>query len=380
MSGAYRERLLRVRPLLEKRSLFLFGPRQTGKSSLIRHELNGIRTYNLLKSEVYLALSRSPELLRQEIAPDERIVVIDEIQKIPALLDEVHVLIEERGIHFLLTGSSARKLRRGGVNLLGGRARSRHLHPFVSAELGKDFDLQRAVNRGLLPSIWDSDSPDEDLRAYIGDYLQLEIAAEGLTRNIPAFSRFLETAALCNGQLLNYAALASDAQVAKTTLREYFQILQDTLLAWELPAWTGSRKRKAIETSKYYFFDTGVTRTLQGRGQVAPRSPEFGELFETWVHHELRTLLDARGTGSLHYWRSTSGFEVDFILNGEIAIECKSKAALTDRDLRGIRALMVEKKMKRYWVVTLEARSRRTSDGIEMMPWARFCERLWEGV
>lgn len=373
-------RLLDLEAPLAHRSVFLFGPRQTGKSTLLRRTLPDAKTYNLLDSDVFLGLSRRPARLREELGPEDRLVVIDEIQKLPGLLDEVHLLIEERGTRFVLTGSSARKLRRGGVNLLGGRARSRTLRPLVARELGDAFDLRRALDVGLLPSIYLSDAPTEDLRAYAGDYLVQEIAAEGLTRNVPAFSRFLEIAALSNGQMVNQAAIASDAQVPRSTVREYFEILEDTLLASRLPAWTRTVKRKALSTAKMYLFDVGVARHLQHRRGLRARSPEFGEAFEAWLHHELRAWLDYRlPAGSLHYWRSRSGFEVDFILDERTAIEAKAKPTIGARDLRGLRALAEEGLVERLVVVCLEPRPRRV-DGVEILPWRHFLEQLWDGA
>src|SRR4030066_2601045 len=205
----YIERVLNLPFLLQKKSHFLFGPRQTGKTSLIRHSLKGVRSYDLLDNSVYLFLSQDPGRIAQEINPRDKIVVVDEIQRLPVLLNEVHRLIEERGIRFLLTGSSARKLRRGGVNLLGGRARTKYLHPLTFRELGEQFDLARAVERGTLPSIYFSDDPAADLEAYGGTYLQQEVVAEGATRNVPAFGRFLRVAALANATLVNFTNLAS---------------------------------------------------------------------------------------------------------------------------------------------------------------------------
>ncbi len=371
-------RALPLRQLLEKKSFFLFGPRQTGKTWLIRSSLSDCRFYDLLDSRTYLKLNRSPERLEQELRPRDRIVVLDEIQKVPHLLDEVHRLIETRGIHFLLTGSSARKLRHGGMNLLGGRARIRTLHPFIYRELGEHFDLLRALNHGLLPGIYFSDDPGEDLHTYTGAYLQQEVAAEGLTRNIPAFSRFLEVAALCNGQILNYTKIANDAQVARTTVQEYFSILKDTLLAFELPAWGKSAKRKATVTSKLYFFDVGVARFLQGRRHLTDVSPELGEAFESYIFHELRTYLDYRGGGDLRYWRSTSGFEVDFILDEAVAVEVKGAHHVSPRDLRGLRALREEGKMRRYLLVCREE-TPLMMDGVEVLPWQEFLSLLWDG-
>ena len=226
----YIERLVDLNTLLDKKSHFLFGPRQTGKTSLIRHTLKNVRVYDLLDSETYLTLSRNPGRISEELQPQDRIVVIDEIQRLPELLNEVHRLIETRGTRFLLTGSSARKLRRGGINLLGGRARTKYLHPLTYKELNKHFDLILAIERGMIPSIYFSDDPPADLQAYAGSYLQQEILAEGATRNISAFSRFLRVAALCNATLVNFTNVANDAQVARTTVYKYFEILKDTLL------------------------------------------------------------------------------------------------------------------------------------------------------
>jgi uncharacterized protein len=374
----YVPRLLDLARDAAKKSLFLFGPRQTGKTSLVQNTLGDVRVFSLLDSDLFLTLSRRPATLRELIRPADRLVVIDEIQKLPELLDEVHLLIESRRLRFVLTGSSARKLRRGGVNLLGGRARSRVLHPFVCRELGTAFDLRRALDTGLLPPIYLSDEPADDLGAYAGDYLRQEVAAEGLTRSVPAFSRFLEVAALCNGQLLNYSAIASDAQVPVSTVREYFQILEDTLIAQRLPPWKASRTRKPIVTPKLYFFDIGVARHLQQRRGLRVGSPEFGDAFEAYVHHELRTYVDYRGAGELCYWRSKSGFEVDFVLDGRTAIEVKGKAPVGQRDLRGLNALREEGLLERYLVVSLE-RLPRTHEGIEILPWQLFLDRLWAG-
>ncbi|MBI1945127.1 MAG: ATP-binding protein [Deltaproteobacteria bacterium] len=378
MDERYLPRVLDLPALLARKSLFLFGPRQTGKTALVRHALPAARVYDLLDAEVFLALSRRPGRLGEELGRRDRVVVIDEIQKLPVLLDEVHRLIERQGVRFLLTGSSARKLRRAGVNLLGGRAPSRTLHPFVQRELGDRFDLLRALDRGLLPSIYFSDDAEDDLRAYVGTYLKEEIAAEALTRNVPAFSRFLEVAALNHGKLINYSAVASDAQVPMSTVREYYQILEDTLVARSLPAWTRTKTRKAIGTAKHYFFDVGVARHLQGRSGLQTRSPEFGEAFESWLFHEISTWIDTTKPRHLAYWRSTSGFEVDFVLGDQTAIEVKAKAPVADRDLRGLHALREEGLVKRSLVVCLEER-RRKVDGIDVLPWRVFLEELWQG-
>jgi predicted AAA+ superfamily ATPase len=362
---------------LATKSHFLFGPRQTGKTFLVRRALPDARVYDLLDSSVYLALSQRPARLAEEIGPRDRVVVIDEVQRLPELLNEVHRLIEARGTRFLLTGSSARKLRRGGVNLLGGRARTRYLHPLSWHELGARFDLGRALERGLLPSIYFSDDPRADLDAYTGTYLQQEIVAEGATRNVPAFSRFLRVAALCNATMVNFTNVASDAQVPRTTVYEYFEILKDTLLLHEVPAWKASVKRKPLVSSKYYFFDVGVASALQGR-RVSPATPEFGAAFETWLLHELVCHRDYVSGAPVRYWRSTSGFEVDFILGDHTAIEVKAKENVSAQDLRSLRALAEEKKLKRYLCVSLEPR-RRDVQNVSVLPYREFLEALWSG-
>ena len=371
------ERLADVAAWSARKSLFMFGPRQTGKSTLVRRRLPDARIYDLLDSSVFLQLGQQPGRLAEELGPRGGVCVIDEIQRLPELLNEVHRLIEERGIRFVLTGSSARKLRRGGVNLLGGRARTHRLYPLSYRELGTRFDLARAVERGLLPSIYFSDDPGADLRAYAGTYLQQEIVSEGLTRNVPAFSRFLRVAALCNATVVNFTQLASDAQVARTTVYEYFEILRDTLLLHEVPAWTASRTRKPLVSSKYYFFDVGVVSSLQGR-LVRPGTPEFGAAFETYVLHELVCHRDYAGGSAITHWRSASGFEVDFVLDEHTAIEVKAKANVAPRELRSLDAILEEKKIKRALCVSLEPR-RRVVSGITILPWREFLDALWAG-
>lgn len=370
-------RAVNLAALLENKSHFLLGPRQTGKTTLIRNQLPEAVVYDLLDSSVFLALSQNPGRLAEELTPGAKLVAIDEIQRLPELLNEVHRLIEQRGVRFLLTGSSARKLRRGGVNLLGGRARTRYLHPLTWAELAEHFDLARAIEAGTLPSIYFSDDAAADLDAYTGMYLQQEVVAEGAVRNVPAFSRFLKVAALCNGTIINFTNVSNDAQVPRTTIYEYFEILKDTLILFELPAWRRSTRRKPIASSKYYFFDVGVVGALQGR-LVRAGTPEFGAAFETWLMHELTAYSDYRSGEPLRYWRSTSGFEVDFIIGDHTAVEVKAKANVSTKDLRSLRALAEENKLKRYVCVSLEPR-RRTVEGIEVLPYARFLADLWAG-
>ena len=385
MKGGYIKRALDIEELLAQRSLFLFGPRQTGKSSYIREELGALPalSWNLLDRGLLLRTLADPTLLRREVeARNLRncVVFIDEIQKCPELLDEAQLLIEERGIRFLLTGSSARKLRAAGTNLLGGRARTRSMHPFAWPEVGgTDFSLERVMERGLLPPHWLSASPDEDLAAYVDTYLAEEIAAEGLSRNLPAFARFLQTAAATNARMINYTNVASDAQVPRQTVKLWFQVLEDSLLGHELPAFKMSTKRKAIEMAKFYFFEIGVVRALRRLAPVLPGSADFGEFFEHFIYMELRAWIDwRRPRTQLSYWRSQSGFEVDFLLDEEVAIEVKAAERVVGRDLSGLRALREEGRFRRFILVAREDRPQRL-DGIDIMPWRDFLDALWAG-
>ena len=369
-------RLLNLERLLEKKSHFLLGPRQTGKSFLIAQSLTDSRVYDLLDTSVYLGLSHRPQRLAEEITPKDRIVVIDEIQRLPMLLNEVHRLIEQRGIRFLLTGSSARRLRHGGVNLLGGRARTKYLHPLTYRELGEHFDLNTFISRGGLPSIYFSDDPRADLDAYAGSYLQQEVVAEGATRNIAAFSRFLKVAAYCNATIVNFTNVGADAQVPRTTVYEYFEILKDTLVLHELPAWRKTKKRKPLASSKYYFFDIGVVAAIQER-RYRRGAPEYGEAMETYVMHELKSYTDYVSGEPLAYWKSTSGFEVDFILGDHTAIELKASENIAANDLKSLKALAEERKLKRYLCVCLDTRRRQVGE-VTILPVKEFLKNLWD--
>jgi predicted AAA+ superfamily ATPase len=374
---AYIERIVDLPPLLDKKSHFLLGPRQTGNKFLIKNTLKEAKVYDLLDTSIFLALSRNPSRIAEELTPQDHLIVIDEIQRLPELLNEVHRLIESRRIRFLMTGSSARKLRRGGINLLGGRARTKHLHPLTRRELGKQFALTRALQRGLLPSIYFSDDPAADLESYTGLYLQQEVVAEGAIRNIPAFSRFLKIASLCNGTIVNFTKVSNDAQVARTTVYEYFEILKDTLILHELPAWRKSKKRKPLASSKYYFFDVGIVATLQGR-VFRPGTPEYGEGFETYLFHELMCYRDYIRQEPLSYWRSSSGFEVDFIIGDHTAVEVKAKENISPHDIKALQAIAEEKILKRYICVSLEPRMRRIGV-VTILPYEEFLDNLWNG-
>ncbi len=374
----YIARKLDVAGVLETKSCFLFGPRQCGKSSLVRETMPAAHVFNLLSGDTFAHLARNPNYI-DETCRDERPIVIDEIQKMPSLLDEVHRLIEEKGKRFLLTGSSARKLRKGGVNLLGGRARIRNLHPFSAGELGNAFELDRAINYGLVPGIWFSDDPEEDLAGYVSLYLEQEIMQEGATRNLPAFSRFLEVAALTNGEQVNFQSIASDAQIPRSTVQEYFKILKDTLLASEVPAWRKGRSRKTVETAKFYMFDTGVARRLSGRKKLVRGTPEYGHAFENWVMHEISSYADAlRRDAEISYWRTRTNLEVDFVVNDEVAIEVKTTRSATKSDMKGLAAIGDEGAWRHRILVSDEPRPREV-DGIAILPWREFIDRLWSG-
>lgn len=370
-------RCLNLADLLAKKSYFLFGPRQTGKTHLIGKTIPKTRVYDLLDGGTLAALSQNPGRIEQELTPQDQWIVIDEVQRLPELLNEVHRLIEKKKLRFLLTGSSARKLRRTGVNLLGGRARIKYLHPLSAFELGDHFELNRALSNGLLPSVYLSDDPRADLEAYSGTYLKEEIMAEGAVRNLPAFSRFIHVAALCNASVVNFTNVANDAQVKRTTVYEYFGILRDTLILRELPAWREGQSRKPRVSSKFYFFDTGVVHHLQGR-DVQPGTTEFGAAFETYILHELTCCRDYQGLPALSFWRSSSGLEVDFLIGERIALKVKAKKNVGPHDLRSLHAIKEEGAFRRFICVSLEPHPRKV-DGIEILPLSDFLKALWAG-
>jgi len=371
-------RVLDLGNLLKMRSFFLFGPRGTGKSTLIKETLKEAKVYNLLDPETFQRLVRYPKLISQETKAST-LVVIDEIQKMPSLLDEVHLLIVERAQRFLLTGSSARKLKRGGINSLAGRALTAELFPLVSAEL-EQFDLLNYLNTTGLPEFSGKPMAQEFLRAYVGTYLKEEIQAEALTRNLQAFSRFLEVMALGNGQELNLTNIASDVGIPAKTIQGYLGILDDTLLGFLVPAFQKTRIRKAIARPKYYLFDIGVVNTLAYRGNIALKSELFGTAFEHFIAMELRAWLSYRRLDApLSYWRSTTQFEVDFILGDQLALEVKGTDLVVDKHLKSLRALKEEGLVKNYGVVSLDADERTTQDNIHIWPWQIFLQKLWKG-
>jgi uncharacterized protein len=356
-------------------TFFLWGPRQVGKTTLLRHAYPNAVWVDLLKADEFRRYSTRPERLREELLalPNSgrpRQVVIDEVQKVPALLDEVHWLHENQGFQFALCGSSARKLRHGGVNLLGGRALRYELGGLTARELGDGFDVVRMVSHGWLPRIYNSTKPERLLDAYVSDYLQQEIAAESLVRNLPAFSDFLASAALSDSETVNQVNIASECGVSSRTVGNYFEILVDTLLANWVPAYTKRPKRRVIQAPKFYFSDVGVVNYLARRGLMEPGTELFGKGFENWVHHELRLWLRYREErASLTYWRLASGIEVDFVVDDlSLAVEAKASRVITDAHLKGLRQLVIDQSVKRRAIVCLEPKRRVTVDGITVVP------------
>ncbi len=367
-------------------TFFLWGPRQTGKSTLLKERYPQARWLDLLKADEFRRYSDNPELLRQEIIldgpPPGNQIVVDEVQKVPALLDEAHWLIENRGVQFALCGSSARKVRHGAANLLGGRALRFELHGLVAAELGDAFDLTQVLNHGYLPRMVEVARPRQRLDAYIANYLREEVAAEGLVRNLPAFSGFLTAAALTDGEIVNFSNLAADCGVSSHTAKSYFEILEDTLLGRWLPAYRKRPKRRLVTAPKFYFADVGVVNRLAKRGALARGGELYGKAFENWVFHELAAYLAYQEIdASLAYWRLVGGTEVDFVLGDmQLAVEAKASEKIVARHLKGLRTLAQEHpNAERRVVVCLEPRPRRTEDGIDVLPAAEFAHRLWQG-
>lgn len=367
-------------------TFFLWGPRQTGKSTLLRETYGTDHWIDLLKADEFRRYLTHPESLREQFEAEPpgpaQQIVIDEIQKVPALLDEVHWLIENRGLHFALCGSSARKVKRGAANLLGGRAIRYELHGITAGEIGAVVDLDRLLNHGYLPRIYEASRPRRMLDAYIADYLKEEIAAEGLVRNLPAFSDFLDVSALSDGEIVNFSNIARECGVSSHTTKSHFQILEDTLLGHWLPAYRKRPKRRVIGAPKFYFADVGVVNRLAKRGELLPGSELYGKAFENWVFHELSAYASYEEfEGGLSYWRLASGVEVDFILGDmQVAIEAKSSERITQDHLRGLRTIVDDHpRVRRRIVVCREARARKTRDGIEILPATTFVRRLWAG-
>lgn len=367
-------------------SSFLFGPRGTGKSTWISTNLPDAVTYNLLDAREATRLERDPHTLSDELraAPEGRWVVLDEVQRVPALLDEVHHVIESKRLRFLLCGSSARKLMRGGANLLAGRAVVNLMFPLTSAELGSEFDPEASLVRGTLPLVVMADDPDAVLDAYALTYLSQEIRAEALTRNVGAFSRFLEVAARQSGQITNMSNISRETSVARSTVQTYFDILEDTLLGYWVPAWRLKRSNKQHAHPKFYFFDTGVSRALCGRLPYPPTAEELGALLETLLLNEIRAYLAYHGLRYRpFYWRTYDGTEVDLLCetsDGYVAVEMKSVTRWQSRYGRGLLRLHSELRPKQVTCYGVYRGSRPiAADSYTVFPVSDFLNRLWQG-
>jgi len=365
----------------ENESVFLWGARQTGKSTLLKSSFPNARYIDLLKSDDFERFSRRPALLREELEAvvESQLIIIDEIQKIPQLLDEVHWLIVNREFRFILSGSSARKLKRSGANLLGGRAISNKLFPLVSAEI-PDFDLIRAANNGMLPRHYTIENAQKRLQAYIGDYLQEEIRAEALIRNLTSFTRFLEVAALTSGEMVNYLNIASDCGVSAPTIKEYFSILEETMIGYMIPAFTEKSKRRVVHAPRFYYFDVGIVNYLLKRKSLQPGSADFGKAFEHLIIQEIIAYLSySENENQLSYWRTSSGFEVDAVIGkAKVAIEIKSSKEVQSKHIKGLKVFKDEFPEVRLIMVSLDANPR-LMNGVEVLPAQLFLKKLWNG-
>ena len=378
------QRALKIK-LPRGQSAFLWGPRKTGKTTLLRDQFGRSLVYDLLDTDLFLRLSREPSLLREELlaASPEKLklpVIIDEVQKVPLLLDEVHWLIENHRLRFILSGSSARKLKRGKANLLGGRAWRFQLFPLTSDELDS-LDLLRILNRGLVPSHYLTSQYRRSQKGYVVDYLKEEVFDEGLTRNIPAFSRFFEAMGYSHGELTNFANISRDCGIDAKTVKENYQILVDTLVGACVPPFKRRQDRNVIvKASKFYLFDVGVAGALTNRRLLAERGEDFGKALEHFVFMELRAHSSYRELDyPIQYWRTKSGLEVDFVLGaGEVAVEVKGRSRVDPRDLRALSRFVDDYSPRRAILVCNEPRAR-VRDGIRIMPWGEFLRDLWSG-
>ena len=381
---AYIDRILKI-DLPPRQSAFLWGPRKTGKSTFLMDNFPKSIVYDFLQTDLFLEFSKKPSLLREWLlAKDSQKlrhpVILDEVQKIPQILDEVHWLIENKRVRFILCGSSARKLKRGKVNLLGGRAWRFEMFPLVSVELG-NLDLLKVLNRGLIPIHYFEDSFEKSLKAYTQDYLKEEVLAEGLTRNIPAFSRFFDAMAYSHGELTNYSNIARDCGVDSKTVREYYQILVDTMMGRFVEPFQRRQDRQIISKApKFYLFDVGVAGIITKRKILEEKGESFGKAFEHFIFMELVAHSSYNDLDyEINFWRTKSGLEVDFVLGrGEVAIEIKGTNRVDQRDLRSLTAFGGEYSPKKALVVCNE-REERLHGNIRILPWRHFLENLWEG-
>ncbi|MBQ3688483.1 MAG: ATP-binding protein [Bacteroidales bacterium] len=362
-------------------SVFLFGARQTGKTTLLLQLFPENKFYDLLENDTFERFRRNPSLLRQELMTlnEGDIVIIDEIQLIPELLNEVHWLIVRKNLHFILSGSSARKLKRKGVNTLGGRALLNILYPLTSDEV-PDFDLIRAINHGMIPSHYLSSAAmiQKKLQAYISVYLKEEIKAEALVRNLSTFNRFLEVAALTNGEMVNYNNIAQDCGIDAKTVKEYFAILEETLIGFMVPAFEKTVKRRLNQAPRFYFFDVALPNYLLKRTNLQPGSEDFGHSFEHLMIQEIRAFLGYNNyENALTFWHTYSGYEVDAVLcGGKTAIEFKSSKEVQSKHLKGLKAFKEEHPEARLIIVSLDKEPRIFNE-VEVLPAEIFLKKLW---
>jgi predicted AAA+ superfamily ATPase len=364
-------------------TFFLWGPRQTGKSTLMKKVYPDSHRVDLLLPEEYRRYLERPQLLVEEVdLARHRFVVIDEIQKVPGLLDAVHWLHENKGVRFALCGSSARKVRKGQANLLGGRGVTFELFGLSAEELRDSFDLERMLNHGYLPEMYLSQKPEPLLNTYVAQYLKEEIAAEGLVRKLPAFSEFLNAASFSDCEVVNFTNIARETGVSGQTVRGYFDILADTLLGRFLPSYRHRPRRRTVGSAKFYFADVGIVNFLARRGRMTAGSELLGKAFENWVFHELCAYNSYREVfAHFAYWRLASGIEVDFIVNHiDCAIEAKASRSVSDRHLKGLRELVKDHpEVKKRVIVSLDEKDRMSEDGIEIHHFRTFLKKLWTG-
>ena len=375
------KRILNLKSLLKKKSFFLFGPRQVGKSYLIQKQLKDCSLIiNLLDSELNYRLQQDPSYLKALInnkTKNQKYVVIDEVQKIPELLNLVHLFIEEKKISFLLTGSSSRKLKRKNVNLLAGRAWNAELFPLSWHEI-PNFSLKRRLLYGSLPSVYLSKEPLEELKAYVTNYLISEVQVEGLVRKLPQFHNFLKGAALSNTQMLNFSKIGNDYGLPASSVRDYYEILKDLLIGCMVTPWKKSQKRKAVSKSKFYFFDIGLVHVLCNVKILNEHSDFYGRSFEHFIANEIKTYLSyLRKDDPLQYWQSRYGHEVDFIIGDHTAIEIKSSKRISKSDLKSLKMLSEEQCFKNFFIVSRDEVSA-NFDGIQSLYWKTFLKKLWK--
>lgn len=373
----------RVLPV-HRDSFFLLGPRGTGKSTWIKTRYPEALTIDFLEWETARRFEANPGLLEATLAaqPDRTCVVIDEVQRVPEVLSEVHRLMELKGrsrLQFILTGSSARKLRRGGTDLLGGRAHMQSMHPFMACELGNRFQLDESLNLGMIPIVRASENPERGLQAYASLYLRQEVQAEGLVRSLGGFSRFLEVAAMAHGTMLNASALARDCEIGRRAAEGYLAVVEDLLMAFRLPMFTRRAKRRLIHHPKWYLFDPGLFRVLRPRGPLDTGQESEGAALEGLVAQHLRAWLSyGAAQGQLSYWRSDGGLEVDFVLYGAslfAGLEVKRSSKVDSRDLRGLRAFKDLYPEARVCLLYLGAQKVRMA-GIDCVPVDSFLKSL----